>query len=425
MTLRGGIDLGGTKILAVVVDEAHRVRGSCLRPTPATGGPARVAAAMADALTAAATAAHVAPSGLLGVGVGSPGVVDVKRGTVSHAGNVAGWTRLFPLGPTLAKVFGAPVILGNDVGCAVDAEAALGAGRGRPSMLGVWWGTGIGGGVVLDGRRWQGRGAAGEIGHTIVVRGGALCPCGNRGCLEAYAGRRALEARARRAVARGEHTKLFRWMEEKKLTRLTSGLWQKGVEKGDPLAVRLVARGERALAAGIASVVNLLDLDTVVIGGGMGSRFGAPLARRLGVAMRPHLFVPERPPRVRTARRSAISPARSARRCRCPALSRPRRTSGRARSCTSLTTSAVQPVWWLAPSPRPVSPSKYSWKRTRSLPVRVGRVARVVAVARPPARRRRAGRAPTRRREISRATSPQVHAARPSPSGTRPCSASP
>jgi glucokinase len=301
MIARGGIDLGGTKILAVVVNDRHRILGESRRSTPTTGGPAGVAAAMIETLREAASAAHVDPATLAGVGVGSPGVVDGRRGTVAHAGNLPGWRGTFPLRKALSSALCVPVRLGNDVGVAVDAEAAIGAGKGRRSMLGVWWGTGIGGGVVIEGKRWLGRGAAGEIGHMVVHRGGARCPCGRRGCLEAYAGRRAMEAEARRLKKKGRRTRLFHWMNEAGLPRLTSGLWARGVRKKDPVAAKLMARAEAALAAGIASVVNLLDLEMVVIGGGMGSRMGLPFTRRLSVAMIPHLFVPERPPLVRVA----------------------------------------------------------------------------------------------------------------------------
>ena len=193
------------------------------------------------------------------------------------------------------------VVLENDVQVAVDAEVALGAGRGYGSVLGVFWGTGVGGGIVLEGERWLGRGAAGEIGHMVVKQGGARCGCGRRGCLEAYAGRASLEARARRAVHKGERTELFRLMENAGRTRLTSGVWARALAHGDPLATRLIDRAVEALGVGIASAVNLLDVEAVVIGGGLGTRLDEPYVLRISRAMLPHLFVSERPPDVRLA----------------------------------------------------------------------------------------------------------------------------
>jgi glucokinase len=294
----GGIDLGGTKIEAVVVDSAYRVLGSARHPTPTTGGPADVAKAMAAALEEAAKAASVAPSQLRGVGVGSPGTIDPAAGTVSRADNLPGWYASFPLAAALQSALGTPIVLGNDVGVATNAEFVLGAGRPYRSLLGVFWGTGIGGGLILDGHRWRGRGGAGEIGHTVIVQGGRRCPCGRRGCLEAYAGRAALEARARRLKDKGTKTILFEIAAEHHHDRLTSGIWERALEHHDRLATKLIDRAVLALGAGIASTVNLLDVEAVIIGGGLGVRFGEPYRKRIADAMQPHLFLDSRPPAV-------------------------------------------------------------------------------------------------------------------------------
>ncbi|MGN6189574.1 MAG: ROK family protein [Conexibacter sp.] len=298
---RGGIDLGGTKIQAVVVDGDSQVLGQARHPTPTEGGPADVARALAGALREAAQAAGIEPSALQGVGVGSPGAIDADAGTVSGARNLPGWAGTYPLADSLGAQLGTPVHLGNDVQVATDAEVALGAGRGCRSLLGVFWGTGVGGGIVLDGKPWLGRGAAGEIGHMVIKRDGRRCPCGRRGCMEAYAGRAALEARAREKHADGDKTDLFKLMESHGRTRLTSGIWARALEHGDKLATELIDEAVAALGAGIASAVNLLDCEAVVIGGGLGVRFGEPMVERIAQAMQPHLFVDERPPAVRLA----------------------------------------------------------------------------------------------------------------------------
>jgi glucokinase len=299
--LRGGVDLGGTKIEAIILDAEHRRRGSARSTTPTDGGPEQVAARIADVLTQAARAAKVAPSKLVGVGVGSPGDVNDGAGTVANAGNLPGWSGSYGLAADLHKRLGAPVRLGNDVQVATRAEFQLGAGRDYDSLLMLAWGTGIGGGLVLDGKLWLGRGGAGEIGHTVVRMGGAHCPCGRRGCLEAYAGRGAMEARARREVDQGAHTDLFTLMADRGRDRLTSSVWAHALEHGDRLAGELVDRAVGALAVGIASAVNLLDLEAVVIGGGLGVRFGEPMAQRVAAEMAPHLFNDRRPPSVRVA----------------------------------------------------------------------------------------------------------------------------
>jgi glucokinase len=299
--LRGGIDLGGTKIEAIVVDAAGEVVGSAREPTPTDGGPEGVATQMAKVLTEAATAANVTPAGLAGVGVGSPGDVNDERGTVANAGNLPDWEGAFALAPFLKDRLGCEVHLGNDVQVATRAEFELGAGRPFSSLLMVAWGTGIGGGIILDGAPWLGRGAAGEIGHTVVKQDGALCPCGRRGCLEAYAGRGAMEAKARRELARGTHTDLFALMEQRGRTRLTSSIWAHALDHRDHLAHELIDRAVSALGVGIASAVNLLDLEAVIIGGGLGVRFGEPMVERIATEMHPHLFNDSRPPAVQVA----------------------------------------------------------------------------------------------------------------------------
>jgi len=296
VALRGGIDLGGTKIEAVVLDPDGTVVGQARSPTPHEGGPPAVIDALASGLREAAEAAGVSTDELSGVGVGSPGEVD--NGSVAHARNLPDWDEAYPLSSALSEQVGAPVSVANDVGVAVDAEAKLGAGKDYASFLGVWWGTGVGGAIVVNGKRWLGRGAAGEIGHTVVKLGGRRCECGRKGCLEAYAGRGAMERRARRDVAHGEKTDLFQLMEKHGRTRLTSGIWARALEHDDRLAHKLIRRAVEALGAGIASTVNLLDLDAVVIGGGLGTRFGQPYVEKIEREMMKHLFVPERPPAV-------------------------------------------------------------------------------------------------------------------------------
>ena len=296
----GGIDLGGTKIQAVVVDADQQVLGEARTPTPTSGGPADVAAAMAEAMREAAAAADLEVQALAGIGVGSPGVVE--DGTVTSARNLPGWEGTFPLAETLKKALGPEVRLGNDVQVATAAEVLLGAGRPFSSLLGVFWGTGVGGGVVFrDGKPWRGRGGAGEIGHMVVRIEGALCTCGRLGCMEAYAGRAAMEIHVRKLVEKGEQTDLFKLAKQHNRARLTSGIWARALEKKDPMAEKMIERAIQALGAGIASAVNLLDVEAVILGGGLGVRLGTPAAERIASAMQPHLFADSRPPHVEVA----------------------------------------------------------------------------------------------------------------------------
>jgi glucokinase len=298
---RGGIDLGGTKIQTVVVDSDNKVLGQSRRPTPETGGPEDVAREIAAALREAAAQANLGTRDLAGVGVGSPGDADEETGVVSDARNLPGWTGSFPLGEHLGEQLGTSVAIGNDVQVAVQGEFELGAGRQFDTILGIWWGTGVGGGLILDGKPWLGRGAAAEVGHMVVKIGGARCTCGRRGCMEAYAGRMAMEIKARKEVENGAKTDLFRIMEERGRDRLTSGVWERALKHGDDLATKLIDRAVKALGAGIASAVNLLDPEAVIIGGGLGVRFGEKYVSRIATRMHPHLFVPDRPPHMHVA----------------------------------------------------------------------------------------------------------------------------
>jgi glucokinase len=324
--VKGGIDLGGTKVQAVIVDDRGEVRGEAKHPTPTEGGPPAVVETLTETLREAADAAGVESGELAGVGVGSPGAVDAAAGVVAQAKNLPDWSDPFPLAARLSDAVGVPVYLGNDVQVGVDAEFALGAGRDSRSLLGVWWGTGVGGGIILDGKPWLGRGAAGEIGHVVVKKDGALCPCGRYGCMEAYAGRAAMERHARELVEKGKPTVLFEIMEERGRTRLQSGIWARALKRGDEMAIQLVDRAVGALGAGVASVVNVLDVETVVIGGGLGTRLGEPYVRRIDEAMQPHLFVSERPPAVRAAALGDLGGAIGA------SLLVPRPSSGRTRA---------------------------------------------------------------------------------------------
>jgi glucokinase len=298
--VRGGIDLGGTKIQTVVVDSKHQVLGEARGETPLEGGPQDVADAMVVTMREAAEAAGVETAAMAGVGVGSPGAVG-EDGSVSEARNLPGWEGTFRLAQTLSGELETPVRVGNDVQVATDAEFAIGVGQPYDSLLGVFWGTGVGGGLIIDGKPWLGRGAAGEIGHMVVKEDGKKCPCGRHGCMEAYAGRIAMEAEARHRHKKGEKTELFKLQEKKDKPRLTSGIWEDALNDGDKLAKHLFDRAIEALGTGVASAVNLIDPEAVVIGGGMGVRFGQPCADRILEEMKPHLFVDENPPVVEVA----------------------------------------------------------------------------------------------------------------------------
>jgi glucokinase len=292
-----GVDVGGTKIQSAAM-RAKQVVGVHRLPTPLTGAK-DVVAAIGEAVAKALADGGAQPTDLDAVGMGVPGAIDTEAGTVSSSPNLPGFQAAgpVPLGAMVGEALGGvPVRLDNDVRVAILGEWRRGAGRGFTHLLGVWVGTGVGGGLVLDGRLYEGQGAAGEIGHTIVKPGGRVCSDGRRGHLEAYAGRAQMEAHARHLVKEGHKTELFEIMEKKGRTRLSSGVWAAALEKHDKMARELIDEAVWALGTGLASVQNLLALEAIVIGGGLGDRLGPPFVDRIRDEMRPLLFVPERPP---------------------------------------------------------------------------------------------------------------------------------
>ncbi|HEX9377588.1 MAG TPA: ROK family protein [Actinomycetota bacterium] len=307
--LTAGVDLGGTKIQSVILGN-RAVVGNARVPTPQTGAP-DVVAAIVGTVKAALEQAGGTVKELAGVGIGTPGEIDAERGEVSLASNVPGFVDPpVPLGPQVSRGLSrVPVHIDNDVRVAILGEFTRGAGRPYRNLLGVFVGTGVGGGLILEGKLRTGRGAAGEIGHAVVQPDGRLCACGRRGCLEAYAGRGRMEFHARELVKKGHKTALFDIMKEKGKTRLASGVWEEALEQKDKLARKLVDDAVWALGIALASAQNVLDVDAIMIGGGLGDRLGSPFADRVAKAMEPHLFVRDHPPALLTTELGDLSGA--------------------------------------------------------------------------------------------------------------------
>jgi glucokinase len=287
--LTAGVDLGGTKIQTVVI-RSRRVVGQSRVSTPHTN-PADVVRAIAGTITTALHEAGAPRTELRAIGIGTPGEVDSETGTVAKASNLPGMIGPFPLGPSVSRLVSrVPTRVDNDVRVAVMGEYRRGAGRPYKNLLGVFLGTGVGGGLILEGRLRHGRGGAGEIGHMVVLDNGRACTCGRNGCLEAYAGRQSIENAARELMKKGRKTSLFEIMADRGRDRLTSGVIARALEKGDKVTVELIEQAVWALGIALASAQNLLDVEAVIVGGGLGDRLGEPFIERLKAAMQPHLF---------------------------------------------------------------------------------------------------------------------------------------
>ena len=262
-----GFDLGGTKMMATVYDGAFRARASAKAKTPVNEGAKAVLARILETIADALEEAKVAPGQLAGIGVGCPGVLDLDKGIILEAPNL-GWKRV-PLRSLLARRFHCRVVLANDVDAGTYGEWRFGAGKGARTLLGVFPGTGIGGGCVYEGKLLRGKtGSAMEIGHLPVREQGRLCGCGKRGCLEALAGRLAISAEVAQAAFRGEAPYVAA-NAGSDLKKLKSGLLAKAIKAGDAAVERIVRDAMRLMGRAIGGVVNLLAPDVVVLGGGL------------------------------------------------------------------------------------------------------------------------------------------------------------
>jgi glucokinase len=261
--LIGAIDLGGTKILSLVVDERGAVCGEDLRPTEATAGPEAVLARMRDSLQAALRAAGQGT--LLAAGLSVPGPVDAQRGVVAQAPNLPGW-RNVPVGERLREQLGCPVVVENDANAATWGEFTAGSGAGCRHMIFLTISTGIGGGLILDGRLYRGaNGAAGELGHVPLLPDGPFCGCHARGCLETLASGTAIARDAAKAVADGEAPLLERLAAG---GPITAAHVHEAAEQGERTAIDIVDRAARYLGSGLVAFVNIFNPDVIVIGGG-------------------------------------------------------------------------------------------------------------------------------------------------------------
>lgn len=268
-----GVDLGGTNIVAgaMSADGKHQYGMRSIPTSPELGADAvadRIVGLIEGVIldTMAATNAH--RGDIIGVGIGAPGPLDREHGIVVVAPNL-GW-RDFPLRDRITARLGLTATLDNDANCATVGEWWQGAARGAQNVVGVTIGTGIGGGLVLDGRLYHGvSDVAGEIGHTTIDLNGRYCKCGNYGCLEAYASGPAIATRAREVLQREETASLMPSMVDGQLERITAQTVYAAAKQGDAVANEIVRDTARYLGAGIANLLNVLNVDVVVIAGGV------------------------------------------------------------------------------------------------------------------------------------------------------------
>jgi glucokinase len=289
-----GVDLGGTNIVvgAMPVD-GSREYGVRSEPTRSDLGAdsvvERIGRMIDDVIAATETETGAARRDFLGVGIGAPGPLDRERGIVIVTPNL-GW-RDFPLRDRISARVKLPATLDNDANCATVGEWWRGAAVGARNVVGMTIGTGIGGGLILEGQLYHGSSdVAGEVGHTTIDPTGRRCKCGNYGCLEAYASGPAIAQRATEALAGGEAS-LLRELVQDDMSRMTARLVYDAATLGDPLAVEVVRETARFLGTGVANLLNIFNPDVVVLAGGVAAA-GDALFEPLRAEVRRRAFRP-------------------------------------------------------------------------------------------------------------------------------------
>ncbi len=263
-----GIDLGGTKILAGIVDPKGQIIARAKKKTRVDHGSNQVLDRILAVAHEAAGLAGLDVTDLAGCGIGAPGQIDLKTGTIVYAPNL-GW-REVPLEQRLREGLGIPAFLDNDVNVIAVAEHMWGAAQGVDTFVAVAVGTGIGSGIILRGELWHGfNGTAGEIGHTVIDQDGPKWPLSNRGCLESLASRTAMGKRLAKAMASGAKTVLRRLTDGGKVEEISSGKLAKAAEAGDVLVLSELKFSARILGIALGNVINFLGPQMIVLGGGV------------------------------------------------------------------------------------------------------------------------------------------------------------
>jgi glucokinase len=262
-----GVDVGGTKIQASLVEESGGIAKRERCPTPRDTAPEQVVTAIMEVMEAVARKGGLRSKDLTAIGIAVPGVVDPDEGlvVVTPNMNLSG----VAIGPQLEDHFQLPVAVGNDCNLGTLGETWLGSARKAKSAVGIFVGTGIGSGFVQEGKLWRGaREAAAEIGHIVVQIGGPQCGCGNKGCLEALAGRSAIERDLQGAVAEGRQSVLTELLGED-LGLIRSGVLRQALDAEDPLVTEVMRRASEVLGHACLTVRHLLDPEVIVLGGGV------------------------------------------------------------------------------------------------------------------------------------------------------------
>lgn len=267
-----GVDLGGTNIKIGIVSNKGKLLDKLSISSKAEGGPDKVVKQIKIGVKEILSGSK---RKIKGIGIGSPGVVSVKKGTVENPPNFPGWTKV-NLGNIISKEFGIPCFVENDANVAAIGELIFGTGKKYNSFVMITLGTGVGGGIILNKKLYRGEiGAAGEVGHITINYNGPRCNCGSYGCIEAYVGNNYLINRIKSELSARPNPKILK-LAKNDLALLTPLIINQAAESGDSYAKSVISDMGEQIGAALASVSNLMDVSTFIIGGGV-SGFGVPL----------------------------------------------------------------------------------------------------------------------------------------------------
>ena len=263
-----GIDLGGTKILTAVANAEGKMLSRDHSITPAKEGPEAVVKSILESVGRALDQSKIAVSDLAAVGLGAPGLSNPETGILYTSPHLPGW-RDVPLRGIIEKELGKRVFLLNDANAAAVGELYFGAGRGARNFIYITVSTGIGGGIIIDGKIYTGStGTAGELGHMVVDDEGPPCNCGNKGCWEALASGTALAREARHRIKAGAATSILEYVDGD-VEKVSAEAIHEAAQAGDNLAAELIARSAYYLGVGLANLINIFNPEVIVIGGGL------------------------------------------------------------------------------------------------------------------------------------------------------------
>ena len=267
-----GVDLGGTNIKIGIVSNKGKLLDKLSISSKAEGGPDKVVKQIKIGVKEILSGSK---RKIKGIGIGSPGVVSAKKGTVENPPNFPGWTKV-NLGNIISKEFGIPCFVENDANVAAIGELIFGTGKKYNSFVMITLGTGVGGGIILNKKLYRGEiGSAGEVGHITINYNGPKCNCGSYGCIEAYVGNNYLINRIKSELSARPNQKILK-LAKNDLALLTPLIINQAAESGDSYAKSVISDMGEQIGAALASVSNLMDVSTFIIGGGV-SGFGVPL----------------------------------------------------------------------------------------------------------------------------------------------------